>query len=278
MKEGGSYLGICAGGYYGSSFVEFAKDDPVMEIVGERELAFYPGTACGPMFPYDYSNNSGARTLSIALTPEALGLIKGALPRDHQLQKNILASTSSNVHIVDGSPVSMCMCVPVFFNGGCCFLPHVSSNSDVISYTASDTSHHRVRVRVLGCYGNGTPVPGRGGEGRGGERGGGGGGGGGGEGGESAAAIVLSSVGKGKAVLSGVHLEAGPEQLLQVYPGDSHIAALCPALSSSHAHMQRHTCDNTCMYTPLNSTSQCQAALPSCRELLFNSIINHLLH
>ncbi len=43
--DGGSYLGICAGGYFGSSFVEFDKGGP-LEVCGKRDLRFYPGWWC----------------------------------------------------------------------------------------------------------------------------------------------------------------------------------------------------------------------------------------
>ncbi len=62
VKSGGSYLGICAGGYYGSSYVEFDKGGP-LEVVGKRELGFFPGKAIGPILAtYDYRSNSGARS------------------------------------------------------------------------------------------------------------------------------------------------------------------------------------------------------------------------
>ena len=36
VEEGGAYLGICAGSYYGSGRCEFEKDTE-MEVIGERE-------------------------------------------------------------------------------------------------------------------------------------------------------------------------------------------------------------------------------------------------
>jgi len=49
LKCLGSFLGICAGGYYGSKFVEYQMGK-VDEIKGERELEFFPGIARGPVF------------------------------------------------------------------------------------------------------------------------------------------------------------------------------------------------------------------------------------
>jgi glutamine amidotransferase-like uncharacterized protein len=65
VSEGGSFLGICAGGYYGSAYVEFDKDGP-LEVLGERELQFFQGKAIGPILaPYDYATQSGSRAAKL---------------------------------------------------------------------------------------------------------------------------------------------------------------------------------------------------------------------
>ena len=46
VSKGGKYLGICAGGYYASSYVEFEKST-TLEVLGDRELSFFPGKAIG---------------------------------------------------------------------------------------------------------------------------------------------------------------------------------------------------------------------------------------
>lgn len=67
VENGGAFLGICAGAYYGSSQVEFAVGSP-LEVVGSRELAFFPGISQGPVLAlYDYKNHSGARAASLQL-------------------------------------------------------------------------------------------------------------------------------------------------------------------------------------------------------------------
>lgn len=60
VQNGGSYLGICAGAYFGCSEVEFAlKTD--FEVRQSRELGFFPGTAVGPIFkPFCYRSEKGA--------------------------------------------------------------------------------------------------------------------------------------------------------------------------------------------------------------------------
>lgn len=65
VAKGGSFLGICAGSYFGSSYVEFDKGGP-LEVVGHRELSFFEGKAIGPVLaPYDYKTKSGVRAAVI---------------------------------------------------------------------------------------------------------------------------------------------------------------------------------------------------------------------
>lgn len=68
VESGGAYLGICAGGYYGSQKVVFAPGTS-MEVIGDRELALYPATAYGPTFgDFDYTSYAGARAATIYWT------------------------------------------------------------------------------------------------------------------------------------------------------------------------------------------------------------------
>lgn len=48
VEQGGYYLGICAGAYYGASYIDY---DPHSDdsIQGERELKFFDGIAYGPL-------------------------------------------------------------------------------------------------------------------------------------------------------------------------------------------------------------------------------------
>lgn len=66
---GGKFLGICAGAYYGSCEVKFETEGP-LEVVGKRELQFFPGTAYGPAYglrKFCYENNSGAQIATLDL-------------------------------------------------------------------------------------------------------------------------------------------------------------------------------------------------------------------
>lgn len=67
VENGGAYLGICSGGYYGASSIEFDKGYP-LEVTGKRELAFFPFTAIGPAYgknTYRYNSEFGARASPI---------------------------------------------------------------------------------------------------------------------------------------------------------------------------------------------------------------------
>ncbi len=81
VEGGGSYLGICAGAYYGSTYVEFDKNG-ALEILGDRELKFFKGKSIGPdLAPYDYNTKSGSRAARLSTTfnhlPEAIVYYNG---------------------------------------------------------------------------------------------------------------------------------------------------------------------------------------------------------
>lgn len=70
VERGGTYLGICAGAYYGCRRFEFEKGSP-LEICEERELAFFSGAAIGPAYgpgTYTYESREGSRAAPL-LTP-----------------------------------------------------------------------------------------------------------------------------------------------------------------------------------------------------------------
>ncbi len=127
VLSGGCYLGICAGAYYGASFIEF-ESGGALEVCAQRELAFFPGKAIGPVYErnvFTYNSEKGAR---IAQVKWAEGISS------------------------------------VYFNGGCYF----------------DAPHTFEGVEVLAHYHDEQDSP---------------------------VAAVSCSVGKGKALLCGVHPE-----------------------------------------------------------------------
>ena len=62
VEQGGTYLGICAGAYYGAKRVEFERGSP-LEVSEDRELAFFDGIATGPAYGpgFAYNSEQGAR-------------------------------------------------------------------------------------------------------------------------------------------------------------------------------------------------------------------------
>ncbi|HCR37253.1 MAG TPA: biofilm PGA synthesis protein PgaB [Opitutae bacterium] len=65
VEGGGSYLGICAGSYYAGERIEFARGEPI-EVIGDRELAFFPGLVRGPILaPFVYGSHAGVRAAEL---------------------------------------------------------------------------------------------------------------------------------------------------------------------------------------------------------------------
>ncbi|KAL8835714.1 MAG: hypothetical protein Q9170_003216, partial [Blastenia crenularia] len=79
VERGGRYLGFCAGGYYGSKRCEFELGNKKMEVVGNRELAFFPGTCRGCAFSgFVYHSEAGTRATHLKVSKPALS--KGSIP------------------------------------------------------------------------------------------------------------------------------------------------------------------------------------------------------
>ncbi|AEO64392.1 uncharacterized protein THITE_2110501 [Thermothielavioides terrestris NRRL 8126] len=79
VHRGGAYLGFCAGGYYGCRRCEFEVGNPELEVVGSRELAFFPGTCRGGAFKgFQYHSERGAKAAEISVA-------KAAFPEPSQL-------------------------------------------------------------------------------------------------------------------------------------------------------------------------------------------------
>lgn len=63
VENGGTYIGICAGAYFASASIEFEKGG-ALEVVGQRDLQFFPGIAIGPAYglgEFNYKERKGAR-------------------------------------------------------------------------------------------------------------------------------------------------------------------------------------------------------------------------
>ncbi len=59
VEAGGYYIGICAGAYFASEFIEFDLNGE-LEVLGERILKFFPGKAIGPLNNFKYNDNDNS--------------------------------------------------------------------------------------------------------------------------------------------------------------------------------------------------------------------------
>lgn len=65
VRNGGSYLGLCAGAYFASARVEWEVGS-MQEVVGDRPLEFYPGTCEGCTYKgFSYNSEAGAYPVSL---------------------------------------------------------------------------------------------------------------------------------------------------------------------------------------------------------------------
>ncbi|KAF3761675.1 class II aaRS and biotin synthetase [Cryphonectria parasitica EP155] len=90
VRRGGSYLGFCAGGYYGCARCEFEVGHPErgMEVVGSRELGFFLGTCRGGAFAgFRYASEVGARAVRLDVRKEAFAGA-GVLPESFRSYYN----------------------------------------------------------------------------------------------------------------------------------------------------------------------------------------------
>lgn len=72
VHNGGAYLGFCAGGYYGSARCEFEVGNKPLQVIGDRELAFFPGTCRGCAFEgFVYHSEAGARAAELNVSKSA---------------------------------------------------------------------------------------------------------------------------------------------------------------------------------------------------------------
>ncbi|KAM7203652.1 biotin--protein ligase [Naviculisporaceae sp. PSN 640] len=77
VRHGGAYIGFCAGAYYASKKCEFEVGNPELEVVGARELGFFPGTCRGGAFKgFRYGEESGARTGWLFVDDKVWGIRK----------------------------------------------------------------------------------------------------------------------------------------------------------------------------------------------------------
>jgi len=89
VNTGGSYLGLCAGGYYGSARCEFEVGNAAMEVTGSRELEFFPGTCRGSAFRgFVYNSEEGARAVKLNVNATAFSTAGLTMPASFRAYAN----------------------------------------------------------------------------------------------------------------------------------------------------------------------------------------------
>ena len=72
VQQGGTYLGICAGAYYGCSDIDFTGEG--YSIIGERELSFFSGQAKGSLIELTngvyYNEQSNSKSIVEITLPQ----------------------------------------------------------------------------------------------------------------------------------------------------------------------------------------------------------------
>lgn len=129
VRRGGAYIGFCAGGYYGAKHCEFEVGDKTLQVIGDRELAFYPGTCRGGAFRgFVYHSEAGARAAQLAVSKESLN--SGAVPTNFRSYYNgggvfvdapsyadkgieVLASYAERLNVNPGSGAAAVVYCPV---------------------------------------------------------------------------------------------------------------------------------------------------------------------
>ncbi|CAH1794761.1 unnamed protein product, partial [Owenia fusiformis] len=173
VQSGGRYLGICAGGYFGSQEIQFDKDGP-LQVCGERDLGFYQGLCVGPAYgtpPYKYNSEQGAQAACIKWN--TLGHKSNSTPINISPNHNAEKESTS----VNGGKT-----VFNYFNGGGFFTCNDGCHRDIDSYY----SNKDCSITTLATY---MDLP------------------------ETPAAIVKCSLNKGICILTGIHFEYLVEKL-----------------------------------------------------------------
>jgi biotin--protein ligase len=66
VSNGGKYLGICAGAYFASDYVQFDLNGP-LEVKGSRLLKFFTGRAVGPVNSnFEYNSDKTAEAIGVS--------------------------------------------------------------------------------------------------------------------------------------------------------------------------------------------------------------------
>lgn len=122
VHNGGGFLGICAGAYYGAGEVLFENGHP-LEVKGTRELCFFPGLAEGPLY----------------------GLGRYRYGSEETGKASLIRVQGRNLHI--------------YYNGGCYFQDaHLFEPTIGVLGTYEDASDHPLAAIIECQVGKGTVI------------------------------------------------------------------------------------------------------------------------
>ena len=246
VKNGGGYLGICAGAYYGCSSVQFAQGDPLLEVVGQRELSFFKGVSQGPVFDdFEYASNKGAMAADVQLTQAGMEMLESYCPQDVTIAKSVATPLPRGVNDDDVTitssdgevPIDNDSHIQIYYNGGCHFMDDSLNDESFQNFrslttppsTSRTTLSNTNNYKVLGTYaapkayqshfvsggvaGQRFKFP--------------------------LSALIASRYGRGRVVLSGVHFEASSDLLQKHYEDDPYIESLQSHIASSDEARER---------------------------------------
>lgn len=177
VETGGAYLGFCAGAYYACSSIVFDGLGPLC-VREDRELLFYSGQGVGPIFMgFAYNTQSGAFAVPVCWRGQKhTGEATGKEHTTPEVETEAEADTAI-----------------VYFNGGCTFVadPGSCTTDATVLATYNVLPGYTLDPCVEQLF-QGADVA------------------------ASFPAIVRTRVGKGVAVLSGVHPEFAPSILKEL--------------------------------------------------------------
>ena len=112
VEEGGSYLGICAGAYFGAGAIEFEKGGSY-EVCAQRSLAFFPGLAEGPVYgknKYQIDGLQGLEAARISWNDRSFHAFYNAGCRFVKAQEFPGVSVLSSYLELEGDPAAIISC------------------------------------------------------------------------------------------------------------------------------------------------------------------------
>ncbi|WP_342272630.1 BPL-N domain-containing protein [Candidatus Tisiphia endosymbiont of Parasteatoda lunata] len=157
IKNGGNFLGICAGSYYSGNYLEFAKGTNI-EVIGKRELEIFKGTVKGPLLAlYYYNLNKGARAAYLRINP-----IIGLNIKDCYVFYNgggyfVDAENTKDTEIIASYEDNKAAIIKCMYGNGTAILsgvhleydPMLIKNKSLNNICKTLTAHNIVRIKLL---------------------------------------------------------------------------------------------------------------------------------